>query len=82
MAVFRIEKTRTCKNITYKSASGNSYDFNTADKMNCLLIKALLATGQLKSGQEYGTPAFCIDHIFCKNIINAHILLIEPHIKP
>ena len=29
-----------------------------------------------------GTPAFCIDHIFCKNIINAHILLIEPHIKP
>ena len=43
----------TCKNITYKSASGKSYDFNTADKMNCLLIKALLATGQLKSGQEY-----------------------------
>lgn len=29
-----------------------------------------------------GTPAFCIDYIFCKNIINAHILLIEPHIKP
>ena len=43
----------TCKNITYKSATGKSYDFNTADKMNCLLIKALLATGQLKSGQEY-----------------------------
>ena len=43
----------TCKNITYKSASGKSYDFNTADKMNCLLIKALLATGQLKSGQEF-----------------------------
>ena len=43
----------TCKNITYKSASGKSYDFNTADKMNCLLVKALLATGQLKSGQEY-----------------------------
>ena len=39
--------------ITYKSASGKSYDFNTADKMNSLLIKSLLATGQLKSGQEY-----------------------------
>ena len=51
----------TCKNITYKSASGKSYDFNTADKMNCLLIKALLATGQLKSGQEYN---FDFDHQF------------------
>ena len=51
----------TCKNITYKSASGKSYDFNTADKMNCLLIKALLATGQLKSGQEYD---FDFDHQF------------------
>ena len=51
----------TCKNITYKSATGKSYDFNTADKMNCLLIKALLATGQLKSGQEYN---FDFDHQF------------------
>ena len=51
----------TCKNITYKSATGKSYDFNTANKMNCLLIKALLATGQLKSGQEYN---FDFDHQF------------------
>lgn len=51
--ILRAIEELTCKNITYKSASGNSYDFNTADKMNCLLIKALLATGQLKSGQEY-----------------------------
>ena len=47
--------------ITYKSASGKSYDFNTADKMNCLLVNALLATGQLKSGQEYD---FDFDHQF------------------
>ncbi len=45
--ILRAIEELTCKNITYKSASGNSYDFNTADKMNCLLIKALLATGQL-----------------------------------
>ena len=51
--ILRAIEELTCKNITYKSASGNSYDFNTADKMNCLLIKALLATGQLKSDQEY-----------------------------
>ena len=40
----------TCKKITYKYASGNSYDFNNEDKMNCLFIKSLLATGKLKSG--------------------------------
>ena len=51
--ILRAIEELTCKNITYKSASGKSYDFNTADKMNCLLVNALLATGQLKSGQEY-----------------------------
>ena len=59
--ILRAIEELTCKNITYKSASGNSYDFNTADKMNCLSIKALLATGQLKSGQEYD---FDFDHQF------------------
>ena len=59
--ILRAIEELTCKNITYKSASGKSYDFNTADKMNCLLIKALLATGQLKSGQEYD---FDFDHQF------------------
>lgn len=51
--ILRAIEELTFKSITYKSASGKSYDFNTADKMNCLLVKALLATGQLKSGQEY-----------------------------
>ena len=51
--ILRAIEELTCKNITYKSASGKSYDFNTADKMNCLLVNALLATGQLKSDQEY-----------------------------
>ena len=59
--ILRAIEELTCKNITYKSASGKSYDFNTADKMNCLLVKALLATGQLKSGQEYD---FDFDHQF------------------
>ena len=44
----------TIDNTTYTSlASGKSYDFNTADKMNELLIMSLLATGGLYSGQEY-----------------------------
>ena len=56
----------------------------------CSVVFGVLATGIpfLKpmlycfSVVILGTPAFCIDYIFCKNIINAHILLIEPHIKP
>lgn len=51
----------TCKNTTYQSASGRVYDFNTADKMNSLLVNALLATGQLKAGFEYD---FDFDHQF------------------
>ena len=51
--ILRAIEELTFKSITYKSASGKSYDFNTADKMNCLLVNALLATGQLKSSQEY-----------------------------
>ena len=59
--ILRAIEELTFKSITYKSASGKSYDFNTADKMNCLFVKALLATGQLESGQEYD---FDFDHQF------------------
>ena len=40
-------------NITCTSETGKSYDFNTAEKLNGLLLDALLATGQLKAGEEY-----------------------------
>ena len=36
--ILRAIEELTFKSITYKSASGKSYDFNTADKMNCLLV--------------------------------------------
>ena len=49
------------ENTTYQSASDRVYDFNTADKMNSLLVNALLATGQLKAGQEYD---FDFEHQF------------------
>ena len=56
--ILRAIEELTCKNTTYKSASGKSYDFNTVDKMN---FKTLLATGLLNSGQEYD---FDFDHQF------------------
>ena len=59
--ILRAIEELTCENTTYQSASGRVYDFNTADKMNSLLVNALLATGQLKAGFEYD---FDFDHQF------------------
>ena len=57
--ILRAIEELTSENTTYKLASGRAYDFNTADKMNSLLVNALLVTGQLKAGQEYD---FDFDH--------------------
>ena len=37
----------TQDNISYTSNQGNTYDFNTADNLNALIIKALISTGEL-----------------------------------
>ncbi len=48
-----IEELAT-ENISYTAEkTGNVYDFNTAEKLNQLLIKLLLATGLLAEGGEY-----------------------------
>ena len=42
------------ENISYTAEkTGSVYDFNTAEKLNQLLVKLLLATGQLTEGGEY-----------------------------
>ena len=51
--ILRAIEELTCKNTTYISDSGKSYDFNIADQMNRLLINSLLKTGQLEAGKEY-----------------------------
>ena len=48
-------------NTTYTSDTGKSYDFNTASKLNSLLVKALLSTGQLVPGEAYDLD---FDHQF------------------
>ena len=56
-----IEELAT-ENISYTAEkTGNVYDFNTAEKLNQLLIKLLLATGQLTEGGEYDVD---FDHQF------------------
>ncbi len=41
------------ENVTYTSDKGKDYNFNTCDKMNELLLEALLHTGQLALGVLY-----------------------------
>ena len=52
--ILRAIKELTTDNITYSSPdSGKSYDFNTADNMTELLVKSLIATGELCQEQGY-----------------------------
>ena len=48
-------------NTTYTSDTGKSYDFNTAPKLNSLLVKTLINTGQLVAGESYDLD---FDHQF------------------
>ena len=48
-------------NTTYTSETGKSYDFNTASKLNSLLVKVLMNTGQLVAGESYDLD---FDHQF------------------
>ena len=48
-------------NTTHVSETGRSYDFNTATKLNGLLVKILVSTGQLVAGNSYGLD---FDHQF------------------
>lgn len=48
-------------NITYVSDQGRPYEFNPAEKLNTLLLNALLETGQLVEDGEYDLD---FDHLF------------------
>ncbi len=51
----------TQENISYTSDKGKTYDFNTADKLNTLLVNALVSTGELKEVETYDVD---FDHQF------------------
>ena len=60
--ILRAIKELTVPNITYTSpVSGKSYDFNTANKMNDLLVRSLISTGELCNVQKYDLD---FDHQF------------------
>ncbi len=59
--ILRCIKELSCPNRTYVSEIGNSYNFNTAERLNQLLLSVLLHTGQLKKGYAYDLD---FDHQF------------------
>ena len=59
--ILRAIRELTQENITYTSDSGKSYDFNTADILNRLLLNALVSSGTLEKDREYDMD---FDHQF------------------
>ena len=59
--ILRAISELTTANTNYTSDTGKSYDFNTASKLNDLLVKALINTSQLVAGESYDLD---FDHQF------------------
>jgi len=59
--ILRIMNELKQENTRYTSDTGKQYDFNTADKLNDLLLDVLVSTGQLVQGEKYD---FDFDHEF------------------
>ena len=59
--ILRAIKELTQENISYTSDMGKTYDFNTADTLNTLLLNCIFASDQLKEGEMYGVD---FDHLF------------------
>ena len=59
--ILRAIKELTQENISYTSDMGKTYDFNTADTLNTLLLNCIFASGQLKEGEMYDVD---FDHHF------------------
>ena len=51
--ILRAIKELTQDNVSYASGQGKTYDFNTADKLNTLLVNALISTGELSEDEGY-----------------------------
>lgn len=59
--ILRMIDELSCPNTTYTSESGKSYDFNTADRLNGLLLDTLVSTHQLVPYKGYDLD---FDHEF------------------
>ena len=72
--ILRAIRELTQDNISYTSDQGKTYDFNTADKLNALLIKALISTGELNEVESYDVD---FDHQFFETENELNSILVE-----
>ena len=59
--ILRAISELTQENVSYRSDMGKTYGLNTVDRLNTLLVKALLSMGQLSEGGTYDVD---FDHQF------------------
>ena len=72
--ILRAIRELTQDNISYTSDQGKTYDFNTVDKLNALLIKALISTGELNEVESYDVD---FDHQFFETENELNSILVE-----
>ena len=72
--ILRAIRELTQDNISYTSDQGKTYDFNTADKLNALLIKALISTGELNEVESYDVD---FDHQFLETENELNSILVR-----
>ena len=72
--ILRAIRELTQDNISYTSDQGKTYDFNTADKLNALLIKALISTGELNEVESYDVD---FDHQFFETENELNSILVK-----
>lgn len=83
--ILRAIRELSQNNISYTSESGKTYDFNTVQRANELLINSLLATGELKAGESYDLDfafwaqeeqphqGFCLQVHFCPSQMDKNV---------
>ena len=80
--ILRAIKELTMDNISYTSDTGKTYDFNTADKLNTLLLNCLLSIRQLNNickkanilQLKFAIRACFSYNLFCNVKLNTHRL--------
>ena len=69
--ILRAIEELTEDNISYTSDNGKTYEFNKAEKLNTLLLEALLTTGQLTKG--------ILSHAVTRSIMDLPVCCTEWH---
>ena len=80
--ILRAIRELTQDNISYTSDQGKTYDFNTADKLNTLLVNALISTGELNEAEAYDVEYTVMMSILERVSIRQMYVMVRQNKKP